>query len=128
MLEIASSLKDEFASLLNSSAFSSDSIEGWIIMLLFGFIVYEFSQKAVKFAAWAICVIFMFQVFYWLSLTGMNDVIPLGRFFKYDVMTAVAQCFVGTKICDVILWANAFIHMVCSRMWELVSTRSFGTY
>ena len=118
MGDILVALKDEFANTLNSSAFTSDSIEGWIIILVTLFLIYELSHKAVKFTGWLIGLIFFFQIGHWLSFTGLNDIIPLDVVFKYDVLTAVAQCFVGTRICDWLLYANSFIHIVCNGLWE----------
>lgn len=117
MSDTISALKTEMEALLNSSAFSTDSIEGWIIILLVGFIAWNIYKKALKFVGWSISVIFLFQVFYWLSLTGLNDIIPLSKVFKYDVLTSIAQCFQGTKVCDFILWVNAAIHTICSGLW-----------
>lgn len=117
MIDAISALKDEFSNLLNSSAFSTDSIEGWIIILLVGFIIWNVYRKALKFIGWSAAVIFMFQVCYWLSFTGLNDIIPLSSFFKYDVLNSIAQCFAGTPVCDIILWINASIHIICSSLW-----------
>ena len=130
MADMLNAMKDEFMGMLNSSAFTTDSVEGWLIILLCLFLIYEISQRAVKFVGWLVCVIFLFQICYWLSFTGLNNVIPLSKFFKYDVLTAVAQCFVGTKICDLLLYANAFIHMVCSEMYNLFAggTSSIKTF
>ncbi len=127
MADMLNAMKDEFMGMLNSSAFSTDSVEGWIIIILCLFLVYEISQKAVKFVGWLICVIFLFQVGHWLSYTGLNNIIPLSSFFKYDILTAVAQCFVGTKICDLLLYANAFIHMVCTEMWNFFQDGAIHT-
>lgn len=118
MGETISALKNELESLLNSSAFSTDSIEGWIIILLVGFIIWNIYRKALKFVGWSISVIFLFQVFHWLSMTGLNDIIPLSKVFKYDVLTSIAQCFQGTVICDVILWINATIRTICTGLWS----------
>lgn len=117
MVETISALKDELYSLLNSSAFSTDSIEGWILILLVGFIIWNIYKKALKFVGWSVAVIFMFQVCYWLSFTGLNDIIPLSVIFKYDVLTSIAQCFVGTPVCDIILWINSTIHIICTNLW-----------
>lgn len=120
MLEVVGALRDEFQNLLNTSAFSKDSIEGWIIIILCLILVYEISQKAIKAVGWLIGAIFFFQVCYWLSLTSVNDTIPLSVIFKYDVLQAIAQCFVGTRLCDFLLWADAFMRVVCSKTWELL--------
>lgn len=113
-------LKENSEAMLNSSMFSTDSIEGWICILLLGFMVWNLCRKAMKFVAWSVTVIFLFQTFYWLSFTGLNDYIPLDRVFKYDVLTSIAQCFAGTRVCDALLWANAWLQAVMFRVGELV--------
>lgn len=113
-------LKDELSSLLNSSAFSTDSIEGWILILLVGFIIWNIYKKSMKFIVWSINTILLFQVCYWLSLTGLNDLIPLSKIFKYDVLTSIAQCFAGTKICDGLLWFNAALQVILTTFWDKI--------
>lgn len=118
MWETIGAVKDEFFGALNPSAFTSNSIEGWFIMIVGLILLRSFWQKSIKAAWWCIGMIFMVQVFYALSLTGFNDIIPIGKVFKYDVMTSLAQCFVGTKVCDVILWFDSVIIATMSRMWD----------
>lgn len=121
MLEMIVSIKDDLMSMLNISAFSADSIEGWIIIVLCLFLVYEISQKAIKFVGWLVGLIFLFQVGHWLSLTTVNDYFPFFSIvFKYDVLTAVAQCFVGTKMCEILLYVNSFIKMVSIKTWNFL--------
>ncbi len=127
MLEHIIALKEDFANMLNPSAFTTDSIEGWIIILLCLFLIYEISQKAVKFVGWLICVIFLFQICHWLSYTGLNKIVPFSTIFKYDILTAVAQCFVGTKFCDLLLYANSFIHTVCNGLWDTFAKAHVST-
>ena len=120
MLETINAFKDELMCLLNTKAFSTDSIEGWIIILLLGFIAWNIYRKALDFVCWSAAVILLFQVFYYLGKTGFNDIIPLATVFKYDVLTSLAQCFAGTIICDVILWINAAIHTICASLWTTI--------
>ena len=118
MWETIGAIKDEFCGVLNPSAFTSDSIEGWVIMIVGLILIRSFWEKSIKAAWWCIGMIFMAQVFYALSLTGFNDIIPLGKVFKYDVMTSLAQCFVGTKLCDIILWFDSVIIATMDGMWD----------
>ena len=54
--------------------------------------------------------------------TGLGNEFPfLKTVFKYDVFTAVAQLFVGTKIADVLLWLQAVINTLAIRVWSVVS-------
>jgi hypothetical protein len=52
--EILTGLKDEVMALLNSSAFSTDSIEGWIVILLCVIIVYKVTKEAYDFIGWCV--------------------------------------------------------------------------
>lgn len=114
-------IKDELSSLLNTSALSTDSIEGWLVIFLIAFLIYNLSKKAIRFVGWSITCIFFIQICHWLSLTGFNDVIPLSTIFKYDILTSIAQCFVGSRLCDILLYLNAFIRMVCFELWSVIS-------
>ncbi len=83
--------------LLNEHPISTDSIEGWILIFLIGFVAWNIYRKALKFAIWSCSVILLIQVGYYLSATGLNDIIPLSAVFKYDILTAIAQtCVAGT--------------------------------
>lgn len=130
MLQTINVLKDELLALLNPNAISTDSIEGWIIMLLIGFVIWNIYRKALKFVGWSISVIFLFQVCYYLGQTSFNNIIPLATFFKYDVMTSLAQCFAGSAVCDIILWANAAIRTISMNAWTFVCDgwKSFATW
>lgn len=112
--------KEEMASVLNSSAFSTDSIEGWILIILILCLIYGIWKRAVKAINWSICVILFCQIMYGLSLTGINNLVPLNRIFKFDVVTAIAQCFAGTKLCDILLYFNSSLLVICQRLWDTV--------
>lgn len=118
MWEVIVGIKDEVADMLNPSAFSSDSIEGWVILIIGLILLRSFWQKSMKAIYWSVGMLFMIQVFYALSMTGFNDIIPFSKVFKYDVMTAIAQCFVGTKLCDVILWFDSVIIAAMDGLWD----------
>ena len=121
MGDMIEAIKTELSTLLNSSAFTTDSIEGWLIILLVGFIIWNIYRKTVKFIIWSASAILLFQIMYWLGLTGLNDIIPLASVFKYDILTSIAQCFVGTRLCDGILWVNAFIQTVCTQVYNFIA-------
>lgn len=118
MSESVSAVKSELEAMLNSSAFTTDSIEGWIIIIVLLILIRGFWMKATKAIGWSIGCLFFFQICYGLSLTGFNDLIPLSMVFKFDIMTSVAQCFVGTKLCDILLWWDSYIIIICSRLWD----------
>lgn len=107
-------IKMQLEALMNSNIFTTDSIEGWICILLLLFVAWNIYKKALKFASFSLGVIFIMQVCYWLSFTGLNDIIPLSTYFKYDVLQSMAQCFgVGTRACDILLYIDAYIRSLC---------------
>jgi hypothetical protein len=118
MIELA---KHQFENLLNPSALTLDSIEGIITLLLILFLVKSIFEKSIKLISWCIAGILLIQIGYWLSFTGINDYIPLSSVFKYDILSSIAQLFVGTKVCDVILYINAFLKTVFTRGAELIT-------
>lgn len=111
-------IKQYLAQLLNEHPISTDSVEGWILIFLIAFIVWGLYKKALKFVGWSCAAILFIQVGYFLGTTNLNDIVPLGTLFKYDVLTAIAQTCVGTPICDVLLKINATIRYICVNTWN----------
>lgn len=120
-------IKQYLQDLLNAHPISTDSIEGWILIFLIAFIAWNLYRKALKFAGWSCAVILLIQVGYFLSLTHVNDFIPLSTIFKFDVLTAIAQTCVGTPLCDILLSINATIQYICINAWDTISNFSFGS-
>lgn len=114
-----SAFKDKLETTLNSSAFSTDSVEGWILIVIMIMLAHSVWKKASKAIVWCFLGIIFFQIMYILGSTGLNEVIPLRNVFKYDVLTAVAQCFKGTPICSFLLWFDSFLIVSLTRLWEL---------
>ena len=119
LVETVRKFKENAESIINSDAISTDSVEGWIIIIIGLCLAHFIWKKASKAAVWCMCGILAFQVLYILSLTGFNEIIPLNRVFKYDVLTAIAQCFAGTKICSVLLWLDSFLLVSCAKLWSM---------
>lgn len=109
-------IKNSLESLLNPSAFSVHSIIGWIIILLILSIGIFIYKQCIKTASFIGVGIVLYQCCYSLSLTGLNDIIPISKVCKYDVFMSIAQCFVGTKFSDVLLWFDAFL----IKQWALI--------
>lgn len=121
LTELIETCKTQLEAILNGSAFTTDSIEGWLCIILALFLIYNITQKLGDFIGWCIGGIVLIQVGYWLSFTGINDFVPLSDIFKYDIFAAVAQCFAGTKLCDWILYADAFMHSLLIEAYNAVS-------
>lgn len=119
-LDLIMQLKDELLTYLNPSAFTTDSVEGWIVLFLCLVIVYKITKNAGDFIGWCIGLLFIIQLGYWLSLTNLNNFIPLSSIFKYNILVAVAQCFVGTKLCDFLLYCDAFIQYIGMIVWNAI--------
>ena len=111
---------DLFSS-INNTPFSWNSIEGIVVIILGLCCVHAIWNRATKAVIWAGGMIFMCQLLYVLSLTGLNDVIPLSSVFKYDVFASIAQCFAGTKVCDALLWFDSFLTVTFKATWDTVA-------
>lgn len=114
-------IHDTLSSVLNSEWFSSDSVNGFIIIILMLCVVHAVWKRSVSSVIWASGMILFFQIMYILSLTGLNNIIPIGNIFKYDVLTSIAQCFVGTFVCDFLLWLDSFLTAVIFHAWDFLS-------
>lgn len=121
-----SGIKEGLQNLLNSHPISTDSLEGWILIFLVAFIGWNLYKKALKFVGWSCAVILLIQIGYFLSLTQLNNFIPLSSIFKFDILTAIAQTCVGTPLCDGILSVNAAIQYICLNAWDTIHNFSIG--
>lgn len=110
--QAVTAIKEYLEATLNPSALSSDSIEGWIVLFICLVITYKITKNAGDFIGWLIGLLFIIQLGYWLGQTKLDDIVPLSQIFKYDILAAVAQCFAGTRICDALLYVDAFIRNV----------------
>ena len=113
-----SEIADSLRQLLNDHPISTDSIEGWILIFLILFIVWNLCRKAFKFVGWSCALIFLIQVCYFLGQTDLNTIIPIGNFFQYDILAAIAQTCVGTPFCDWLLQINAAIQYIITNTWQ----------
>lgn len=110
-------IKDLLESVLNPSAFSVYSIIGWIIILLIVSVVIFIYKRCLKTASIIAVGILLYQCCYSLALTGISNIVPINKIFKYDVFMAIAQCFMGTWISDILLWLDAFFIKQFALIW-----------
>ena len=120
MGELIDETKGLLESTLNSHNISMDSIEGIIIIFALAFIAWGIYKQAMKWVKWSLAVILFCEFMYWLGQTSFNNLIPVGEVFRYDILTAIAQVFVGTKVCEALLWIDAFIRSVCITVWGFI--------
>ena len=119
--DLATAIKTQAENMMNSSAFSTDSLEGWICIMLVCFIVWNIGKRIMKFVSWSICVIFLFQVMHWLYTTQLGTIWPWMSFFKMDVLDSIAQCFVGSRVCDFLLTVNGWMKAIVIGAYAMIS-------
>lgn len=112
--------------LLNPERFSADSLEGTVVLFLTLYMAYLISAKMFRFAGWVLGMVFLIQTGYCLSFTALNDWVPLSRVFRYDILTAVAQLFVGTKVSEWLVGLSAWMRVTFEGAGNL-SARWIGT-
>lgn len=100
----------QYAEILNPQTWQTANLESFIVMFLILAVCYKTFHKAYKFAAWCMGLLLFIQVGYALSLSHLNDLIPLSTVFKYDIGVSIANFFAGTKIAEWILWIHDVIH------------------
>lgn len=105
-------IKNMLADTLNPSVFSWDSAEGVVVTILCVVIVYRITKNLGSFVGWLLGALFLIQLGYVLGFTTLNNYIPFSEIFKFDVITAMAQLFAGTPVCDALLYVSAFINFI----------------
>lgn len=103
---------EDFKQVLNPNAFTLDSAEGIIVLGLVIFMIYAIGKRLINATMWCVGGLVLLQCFYALSLTAVNNIIPISNVIHYDVMTSVAQVFAGTFISDWLVSASAWINFI----------------
>lgn len=111
-------IKDMLAGMLNPSAFTLDSAEGVVVTVLAVVIVYRITKNLGSFIGWCVGALFLIQLGYVLGFTVLDNYIPFSSIFKFDVITATAQLFAGTPVCDGLLYVSAFINFIAKVVTE----------
>lgn len=122
MKELFVLIRDELMNMLNPSAFTTDSIEGLLLIGLIVYMIYHMTKRTKRIIKFCLEVMLALQIGYWLSLTSLNNLIDLKSIFKYDIITAIAQVFVGTKICDMLIDLNAIIKTIFIEIGTVLRT------
>ena len=114
-------LANTLKSTLNPSAWTTDSLYGIIILVLIVWFVIRLIRGVTRSIGSILSIlglIFILEVGHILafnSTVGMEYPV-LKDIFKYDVLTAIAQLFVGTKVCDFLLSAQAWLIQVVDKV------------
>ena len=108
-----------YQDVMNPSVWSSQSLEGIIVLVLILFIVYKLFHHAYKFAWWCIGLIFFIEIMYILGLTAINDTIPLHSIFPHSILNSIAQLCVGTKFSYCLYYIDTMLTYSVAKAGEL---------
>ena len=98
--------------LLNPKILTPDSIQGVIVLCMTLYVIFRLTKHIRDGLIWSLCLIILCQIGHVVfTMTVVGDAVPfLKELFKYDVLTSIAQLCVGTKLCDILLWMQAWIN------------------
>ena len=116
-------IKNALENTLNGTVLSLDSIYGIIIVVAIAFLVYKAIKKATSSVMSIIGFILLLEIGHICAFnTSLGVSFPtLQTIFKYDVLTALAQLCVGTKVADVLLYIQAYLNGTMALVVEKVS-------
>lgn len=115
-------VKDGLSQMLNSDVFTVNSLYGVVILAVIVFLIIRFLHNLSKcfgfivrfLLFWTVMHIFAFE-------TPIGSTFPvLQTVFKLDVLTAVAQLFVGTPVADFLLWVQAYLVAVIGGAFRVI--------
>lgn len=104
-------IQDVLLKNINPDIFSTDYAKS-VLFFLFGIGIAVFVFRTLKKAiCWWLGLIFFMEIMHFIAFqTIFGTQYPiLQELFKYDVLSMLAQIFVGTKLCEWILYARAFL-------------------
>lgn len=110
-MDVVIDLHDKLLKNLNPEILSDDSLRA-VLFLILGFGVSVFLIRACKkVVCWWVGLIVFIEIMHFIAFrTPLGaDYSILQTLFKYDVLSMLAQCFVGTPICHVLLYIRAFL-------------------
>lgn len=120
--ELFSLIGEKFQEFLNCGLFTTDSLEGWLCIFILGYFLWKLLQRAADFVHWSIGMILLIQIGYYLSLTSLNDIIPLSMIFQMDVLGSIASLIKNQTIHDALIWLNEHIEYYFTLGWELIAS------
>ena len=105
------SIKQALENTLNGNILSTDSIYGILIIVGIAWLVYRGIKKATSSLSSILGFILLLEIGHIVAFsTALGSDIPLlQQIFKYDVLTALAQLCVGTKVSDFLLYVQAYL-------------------
>ena len=88
---------------LNPSAFSINSVQGILFLILAFFVIKWSSQKFVDIAFKLVGIILLLEILYILGQSPIDKYIGISELIKYDVFGSIAQLMPGTKLAEWLL-------------------------
>lgn len=104
--------KQEIEGTLSQTPLSPDSLYGLLMILILVGIGVLFCKKILRAISFGIGFLLLLQVLHVIAfLTPFGESYPVMQtLFKYEPAVALAQMFVGTPICDGLLWLQVFLN------------------
>ena len=109
------SMKDALEGTLNSTALSTDSIYGILIIIVIAYLIIRGIRHVTSSIGSIVGFVLFLEICHILAFnTSVGTWFPAAQdIFKYDVFTALAQLCVGTPVADFLLWTQAWLNTVC---------------
>lgn len=116
------SAKQALESTLNSTAFSTDSLYGILIIVVIAYLIIGGIRRVTNSIGSVIGFMLFLEIAHVCAFsTSLGTMFPsLQELFKYDVFTALAQLCVGTPIADFLLYLGAFLNEVMQTVVDKV--------
>ena len=126
MLEFLKKLFDITAlqDALNPSIFTWNSLEGILVILFIVGIVLHFGKKVKNIIMSGFMFMIFLEMMHILAMSSVGDRFTiLQTIFAYDTIQSLAQLCVGTPICTLLLYLQAFLNNTFGQaievMWQL---------
>lgn len=111
----------ELQSELNPSAFSWDSVQGVIILLILIGLGICFAKKISRFFLYGFLFLVLLEILNVFAQSSLAEHIPIIQsMFQYAPLQALAQMCVGTPIASALLYVEQFIHSIFGLAFEAV--------
>lgn len=120
--ELFSAIGGKFEEFLNCGLFTTDSLEGWLCIFILGYFLWKLFQRAADFMHWAIGMVLLLQIGYYLSKTGLNDIIPIGLVFRMDVLGSITSLIKNPTVHDALTWLNEHIEEYIGVAWNMIAS------
>lgn len=121
-MDMVGEMKTALEATLNSEIMSPDSLYGIIIVLIIGWLVVRGIKNVTNSIGSILAFILFLEIGHVCAFsTTLGTQAPiLQTIFKYDVLTALAQLCVGTKISEFLIYIQAWMNAVMQRVVDTV--------